>query len=242
MRKLLTLLTFASALYADGTIAHLAVGGPWNTTFILANTTSFAEDVTVLFWDDGGNALTLPVVNLGPYPGFSVHLPPRGMTTVETNGDPNGAILQGSATVTGRSVSGTSIFHQSIQGYPDFEAAVPISTLVQRLVLPFDNSNNYVTGIALVDPNHENLVVSMTIRDANGTIITNTYVPRVYHQSFVLPDSYPETANIAGTVEFVAYQPTDSGFVATAGISGIALRFNPTGPFTTLEALYAGNY
>jgi len=79
----------------------------------------------------------------------------------------------------------------------------------------------------------------VTIRDAFGNIITQTTAPAVAHQAYQMRDVYPETSGIIGTIEFDAF---DSDSNPQPVISAIALRFNPTGPFTTLTPVYAGNY
>lgn len=231
----------ASLLQADGLIAHFAAGGQWDTKFIIANTSSFSETATVWFLDNAGNSLSLPILGLGMTPGVQFNLPPMGIGMFETDSG-GGSLLQGYATVVGRSVSGSAIFTQRIDGYPDFEAAVPVSSGVQRIVLPFDNTTGYFTGIALVNTDRQNVLVRLIIRDGLGTIVTDSFATRVTHQAFLLKDSFPETANMAGTVEFDAYTPTDNGSVPASAITAILLRFNPTGPFTTLTAAYAGNF
>jgi hypothetical protein len=235
-------LASTSLLRADGLIAHFAAGGQWGTKFIVVNASRFSETATVWFWDDAGNSLSLPVVGIGPTPGVQFSLPPMGVGSFETDNVPSGTVFQGYATVVGRSVSGSAIFRQRIDGYPDFESAVPVSLGVQRVVLPFDNTTGYFTGIALVNTDRQNVLVRLIIRDASGTIVTNSFATRLTHQAFLLKDSFPETANMVGTVEFDAYTATDSGSVPASAITAILLRFNPTGPFTTLTAAYAGNY
>jgi len=81
----------------------------------------------------------------------------------------------------------------------------------------------------------------MLVRDESGTVITNTRPPNVPHQSFVLKDAFPETTGLRGTIEFVAFSNGD-GTPPIATISAIAILANPTGPYTTLTPVYAGNF
>src|SRR5215469_13600654 len=66
-RKLILFVVAAgSAAWAQqtpvGAMAQLAAGGgQWTTTFTLINTGTAAADITLNFFDDNGNALTLPV-------------------------------------------------------------------------------------------------------------------------------------------------------------------------------------
>jgi hypothetical protein len=230
---LLFLLT-ANLLRADGLIAHIAAGYGWDTTITVVNTTSFSQPTTVWFWDDSGSAMTLNVTGLGPSPGFMFTLPPNGMGIAEVTG-PADTVKQGYATVVGKTAVGNAIFTWNTN--PNYEASVPISPLVQKIVFPFDNSNGFSMGIALVNT-VENFV-HVTIRGQDGHIIKQTVAPIVKHQSYQMRDVYPETDGIAGTIEFDAL---DSDSQPQAVISAIALRFNPSGPFTTLTPVYAGNF
>jgi hypothetical protein len=225
-----------TVLRADGVITHLAAGQGWSTTITVVNTTSFAEPVTVWFWADDGSALTLNVTGLGAYPGVSFQLSPNGMGIAEVTGDPN-QVQQGYATVVGRTVSGNAIFRWHVAGNPDFEASVPITATVEKIVFPFDNSNGFYMGIALVTTAEWRPHV--TIRDASGNTITQTSAPAVAHRAYLMRDVYPETDGIVGTIEFDAF---DSDSNPQPVIMAIALRFNPTGPFTTLMPAYAGNF
>ena len=236
MRAVVLALLALSVLRADGVIAHLAAGEGWTTTITVVNTTSFAEPVTVWFWADDGSALTLNVTGLGAAPGFSFQLPPNGIGIASVTGDPT-RVQQGYATVVGRTVSGNAIFRWQVAGNPDFEASVPITATVEKSVFPFDNSNGFYMGIALVTTAEWRPRV--TIRDASGNIITQTSAPAVAHQAYLMRDVYPETVGIVGTIEFDAF---DSDSNPQPVITAIALRFNPTGPFTTLTPVYAGNF
>jgi len=226
-------------LCADGLIAHIAVGGGWKTTITLVNTTSFAQPTTVYFWDNSG-PLTLNVTGLGPSPGFMFNLPANGSGVAEMTGDPS-TTQEGYATVVGQVVAGNTVFTYSVRGYPDFEASVPIVPAVEKIILSFDNGLGYATGIALANANTDESFMQMAIRDESGTVITNTRPANVSHQAFVLKDAYPETAGLRGTIEIVAFSDGD-GTPPIATISAIAIRANPTGPYTTLTPAYAGNF
>lgn len=229
----------AGQICADGLISHIAVGGGWTTTITLVNTTSLSQPTTVWFFDNNG-PLTLNVTGLGAYTGFKFNLPANGGGVAVMTGDPSTTQV-GYATVVGQVVAGNSIFTYSVQGYPDFEASVPIVPAVEKIILSFDNALGYVTGIALANQNIDSSFIQMLIRDESGNVVTNTRPPNEPHQSFVLKDAYPETAGMRGTIEFVAFSDGD-GTPPIATISAIAIRANPTGPYTTLTPAYAGNF
>ncbi len=239
MKAVMLFLFGLTVLHADGVIAHIAAGDGWTTTVTVVNTSSFAEPVTVWFWGNDGSPLTLNIIGLGAYPGCSFQLPPNGVGSAQVTG-PLDQVQQGYATVVGRTVGGNAIFRWQVAGKPDFESSVPITPSVQELVLPFDNTNGFYMGVAVVNTSIDTSFVQMVIRDVAGNVISTPHFANVPHQSFLLKDLYPETDGIVGTIKFVAFSDGD-GTPPIATISAIALRFNPTGPFTTLTPAYAGN-
>jgi len=59
-------------------------------------------------------------------------------------------------------------------------------------------------------------------------------VPALGHAAFSLKDQFPQTSNTYGTVQLTAAAGLPDG------IAVVGLRFNPTGPFTTVPAVVAG--
>ena len=51
----------ATGMAAAGSMAQIVSGGQWNTTITLVNTGTTPAEVVLNFFDDNGNALTLPV-------------------------------------------------------------------------------------------------------------------------------------------------------------------------------------
>lgn len=76
----------------------------------------------------------------------------------------------------------------------------------------------------------------MTFRDENGNILQSTglVLPPMNHTAFLLADQYPVTAGIRGTVEF---QLNNAATENNGAVFGLGLRFNPTGPFTSIQPI-----
>jgi hypothetical protein len=146
----------------------------------------------------------MKAVILSLYPDFSFQLPPNGAGITQVIGAPD-KVQEGYATVVGRTVGGNAVFRWQVQGNADFEASVPITTAVEKLVFPFDNSNGYYMGIALVNTNVDGSFVDLAIRDLAGNVISTHRAFNTAHQSYLLKDVYPETRGIAGTIEFAAF-------------------------------------
>ena len=54
----------ASGSGGGGSMAHIASGGGWRSIFSVVNTGATAADITLSFFDDGGNPLSLPLTFL----------------------------------------------------------------------------------------------------------------------------------------------------------------------------------
>ena len=232
-----------------GSMAHLAAEENWTTTFTLVNKTSAAPTARLNFSGDaldptGNGPLLLPLMfpQLAVVPGsllaasFDQTLAANASLIVTTEGPQTPPVLVGSAQLkaTG-AIDGFAIFHQTVTTQ---EAVVPLETRnASSYLLPFDNTDSLVLGVAVENVSAQNAIIPVVIRDDSGHIISTqrTSISLVGngHSSFVLSDStsgFPETANIRGTVEF----DTPAG----GQISVLGLRFTPpNNALTTIPAL-----
>jgi hypothetical protein len=213
-------------------LSQLVDGGGWNTTFVLANMDTVPVAITLRFWKEDGSQMRLLFEGVigGASDTLAATIGVGGTLTLITQGV-DAVATQGWAELTSPGkIGGLAVFRQRVPGRPDQEAAVPITTSVSRFVLPFDNTQGFVTSMALINTNGTRVVsVSVVIRDETGTqIATDALVldPR-RHASFTLPDRFPVVANRRGVAEFSS---------TTADLSGLGLRFDPGGAFTSFPA------
>jgi hypothetical protein len=220
---------------SGGSMAQLAVGGPWKTTFVLENSSSGPAQVRLNFFDNNGNALPLPL----NFPQSLSSNPVVTSTLDRTLGA--GAALtivsSGSAsqpTQTGWtqlvSDSGVSAFAicGTTSGSGDEQAVVPLETRNSAsYILWFDNTGATVVGVALANVTKQPVSVDATIRDENGLVIGTGMIslPVQGHDSFELPSRLAQTAQRRGTVEFHT--------AAGGQISVLGLWFNSLA-FTTI--------
>jgi hypothetical protein len=222
-----------------GSIAHIATGNGWQTTFVLVNTGSSTAQVNLKFFADvTGNPLSLPIsfpqVGSAVTTASSVNQTlTAGATLLVQSAAPlsNPTPTTGSAQLaTSGNVSGFVIFRYNPNGQ---EAVVPLeSRTANGFILAFDNTNGTATGIALNSVSAQSVSVPVIVRDdTGGQIATDTLALAANgHFSFTLvTDKYPLTANSRGTIEF----DTPSG--AQIGALGIRIPIGHT--FTTLPAL-----
>jgi hypothetical protein len=222
-----------------GSIAHLATGNGWQTTFVLVNSGTNAAQVNLNFFADvTGAPLSLPVSF--PQVGSAVSTVSSvtqtlaaGATLLVQSAAPlsNPAPTTGSAQLTtSGNVSGFVIFRYNPNGQ---EAVVPLeSRTANGYLIAFDNTAGTATGIALNSISSQTVNVPVVVRDdAGNQIATDTLnLAANGHLAFTLAtDKYPMTANIRGTIEF------DTPAGGQIGALGIRIPVGHT--FTTLPAL-----
>ncbi|HTM14238.1 MAG TPA: putative Ig domain-containing protein [Bryobacteraceae bacterium] len=234
---LTTIPALANIGTGGGSIAHLASGDGWQTTFVLVNTGTSAASATLNFFaDQTGTPLTLPLSLPQSGDGTTMAVPSytaqlaAGATSVIVSAGAS-QLLTGSAqlSTTGH-VSGYVIFRHN-----DQEAVVPLeSRNASAYVIAFDNTKGTATGIALNAVSMEQVSIPVTVRNDKGaTIATDTITLATNgHYAFTLgTDKYPAAATIRGTIEF------DTPPGAQIGALGIRIPAVAAHTYTTLPAL-----
>jgi hypothetical protein len=210
-------------------LAHIADGDQWTTTFTLVNLDTVPASYTLNFYADDGSPLTLGIAGIGAVSVTSGVLPVNGSKVLQTTGGPG--LRQGWAHLdTVQNVVAQAIFKSHVAGRADYEAAVPIDRGSPSIVIAFDNSGGYFTGVAIANSDSAfQANVTVTFRDPQGVQIgSGTFALQISgHIALLLNQTYPFTEGLTGTVEFTS----DNG-----SIVGLGLRFNPTGPFTSTTA------
>jgi len=218
-----------------GSIAHIASGNGWTTTFVLVNTGTSGAAVNLNFFADNGSPLSLPIsypqqgsavtqatsVNTGMGVGSTL--------IVQTTGVDSSPLLIGSAQLSVQgNVGGFVIF-----GYENGnEAVVPLQTgNAGGYIIPFDNTAGTGTGVAVNNVSSQAANVAVIFRDSTGAQIGTGTIPLAAngHSAIVLQNQFPVTANMQGTVEF------DAPIGVQIGALGIRTPIAHT--FTTLPAL-----
>ncbi len=238
-----TRLAPSPAVYA---IPQVADGGPssagkFRTSITVTNNDTVPAIVTLKFFkSDPSTRATVPwfpqIENNEKID--NVTIPVNASWTVQTAGAPD-AISSGWAEVAcstcvgnSKGVSGLAVFRQLQPDGRIQEAAVPInSVLMQRNLLPFDNTNGFVTSMAVVNLSAtETARVRVAFRDALGRLLRVDKlkdIPPRGHFAFELANEFPSVQGLRGTADFWILEGT---------ISVLGLRFSPTGAFTSFEA------
>lgn len=217
------LLGLLPALAEVQVIPQVADGGGWSTTIVLSNKTAAAQNVTLNFYRGiDANGTTSPwtpafienvsLPNLTLAAGSSVFLHTPG----------TGPLSQGWGELNAPAgVSGYAIFTSLGQ-----DATAPAVSPASRILVPFDNTSDLVTALAVANPNASAAAIQVNIKTSDGAVTTGALpqMPAKGHWAFVLPDLFPATRGKRGLAEF---------YVSSGSFSIIALRFNPTSAFTS---------
>jgi hypothetical protein len=225
-------------LARSGVLSHIAAGGSWVTSITLVTTYSAAVPVRVIFHNDDGSPLNLPVTvtQQGSAQSFTATtldsvLGPNTTLIVETGAAPS-AVVGWAEVLSGGPVSGYATFRFVPASGPSSEGAAPLQTQAPSIIVfPFDNTSGYVTGMAFANLSPTPVDVAVTVWDENGVQIgSQTFtVAAAGHTSFAVPAQIALTAGRRGIVRFQS-----SG---SSGIAGLGLRFTPFGTFTSVPVL-----
>jgi hypothetical protein len=227
-----TLPVFANVTAGGGSMAQVASGGGWQTTFTLVNTGTSAAQVQLSFFDNNGIALSLPLTFVQSGAAMTASTLSQAIAggaslAILTQASSADASVVGSAQLTtSGTVTGFAIFRYNPTGQ---EAVVPLETRdASAYVLAFDNTNGLATGLALANVSNQAANVPVVLRDDTGANLGTAAINLAArgHTSFMLTGNYASVANKRGTVEFDASAGTQ--------ISVLGLRATPTGAVTTI--------
>ena len=228
-------------------VPQLVDGTGWQTTFTLINGLDGPTAGMLRFFDSAGSPMTMPVrVGASVQNVASIGLVARGkgIAVVETTGE-SPQLKQGYATFTYEDTPGTGRsmlvnFRQRVPGRPDYEAAATaISGLTNKYGMSFDNTSGFSTAIAIV--NTDSIVGDYLIAfyDESGSRISTSVIGLngSQHAAVSLPARFPDTAGRRGFFEVSRIPPSAGGAARLSNAAVVALRFNPTGPFSIVPAM-----
>ena len=211
-------------------IPHIADGGGWQTTIVLTNKTVGPISATFTFYQEtSGGATQSWNLPFAETLGQSVQVAAGATVFFHTLGTSPATSVGWAQLITFAGIEAYAIFTARTPGRADQDGTAPGGSGAQRILMPFDNTDGCLMGVALANPSNGSITVSVNIKIETGAISqTSITIPAQGHVSFVLSDQIPATAGHRGLAEF--YSPAVR---ASNLLSAIALRFNPTGAFTS---------
>ncbi len=217
-------LDFTSALR----VAHVVDAAGFVTQFAIANLETTAVNFQFKFWGDSGNVMNFPILN-GTPGSLAGTLAPGATVFAQTAGT-SSPLAQGWAEVasSGRVSVLANYFRTGVPSNADSEASVLGTRSGNSIQLPFDNTQGFITGVALSNTNaFQTLVITVTASAEAGAPSTSTTIslPPHGHTSFLLTSQLAATAGQRGSLRFTANSPD---------IAAVGLRFGPRNSFTSL--------
>jgi sugar lactone lactonase YvrE len=221
----------ASKMSRAGSFAQIASGGGWKTTLTLVNLSGTPVTAHVIFYSDAGTMTAVPLVlpdgSRAMNSVADLTIPPRGSAVIESEGATAFVNVGWADVEASGPLSGYTIFRERISGVPDSEGTAPLETAsASSIVFSYDNTGGFQTGVALVNLSASDCTCTALFRDENGNQIGSSQFTLVGsgHTSFFVNSQFIATANRRGIIEF----QNPSG-----GITGVGLRFSPSGSFTS---------
>lgn len=216
---------------------HVAIGGVWSSEMTLVNLDPDDDAAfTLRFYKPDGSAWLVTIPGLGTDSQFDIVLPPDGSAVYKPDW-PGVDIETGSAVIDqpeDAQVAGHIIFSDLTEGRPPFESVVPLSPDSEfYLSMPFDNTTNNVSCIAIANPTASLLAYSLEFSNNDDELIdifTGGALDPHAQTSFCLPSQFPETAGERGLIRITG----SSNF-----LSALGFRFNTSGAFATMFPMVA---
>jgi uncharacterized protein (TIGR03118 family) len=225
----------ASTTTRIGSFAQLASGGGWKTTMALINLSASTVNAQINLYADNGNPLSLPLTfpefaaGTALAPSIGLTLSPNDSIVIQSNAS-TPAIGMGWADVQATGpLSGYLIFSEST-GALTTEGTAPLdSRLSTSLVLPYDNTNGYQTGVALANQASTSQRITVTVFDQSGAQLTSSQMtlPGSGHAAFFTGSQFTQSGNQLGVIQFQS----------SGGLTGVGLRFSPSGSFTSIPII-----
>jgi len=218
-------------------LPHIAVGGGFVMGFYVLNNSSDPSPFRIAFYDDRGNALSLPIAGSAPASTLSETLGPSGARYYEA-GTFDGSYASGWGAITaGPSITISAILRRRGSDGSYYEAAIPATPGYNDFQIPFDattfapNGAQIFTGFAVANVDATTATtVTCTARDASGNVIPNAVTtPPLNGYGHWADYDFPRLIGLRGTLD--CHSATKAG--------ALALRFIGTNSMSSLPVVTA---
>src|ERR1019366_7780770 len=205
----LTIISATGPLSRYGVFSQVAAGGGWDTTIWLVNRSSAPVPTRLVFHGDDGTSLSLPLTVTQP--GVSQQVTASIVDQVIA---PNTTLVVATGALASNVEGWADVLSNgALSGFAVFRyggtsaASVPLQSQIDvSFSLPFDNTDGYSTGVAIVNLSGSPANLTAVVWDENGTVVTQSVALTKTdsagngHDSFMLPDRLPVTAGKRGQI------------------------------------------
>jgi hypothetical protein len=218
------------------TLAQVASGGGWKTAITLVNPSAALTNARVNFFANDGSPLVLPITF--PLSGSSattsstdVTIDAHASVVVQSESLAPDLLVGWAEIAATGPLSGYSIFRYRAPARGDSEGTVLLETdVLTNLVIPYDNTNGYRTGVALTNILPVPATVRMTVADQTGSPLSSSQIELApfEHAAFFVTERFSQAADQLGTIQIEN---------PAGGLTGMGLRFSPSGAFTSVPII-----
>jgi hypothetical protein len=221
-------------------LPHIAYGAGWRTQFVVANTSGAPADVTLYYFGDDGNPLSVPFSGVS-YTSTAFTIPANGMQEIEpdwqtaTNSEGWVGVVYSNA---GVKIQGVFLWNNPAGPANVFtEAAVPIVNQsgpacviplpgTASYTMPFDETGGSFSGYGFANTTASAATMSLTFYNQNGSAIAqySQSLPAFGHVSLLLKNVVPQIEGQMGTM-----------VLSGQGVVQLGFRFTPYYTFTTWQ-------
>jgi hypothetical protein len=221
-------------------LPHIAYGGGWRTQLVVGNISSTPADVTLYYYGDNGNPLSVPFAGVSST-STALTIPANGQQVIEPDWQTS-ATAEGWVGLVysnpGVKIQGVFLWNNPAGPANVFtEAAVPIinqagpACLIPvpgstSYTLPFDEAGGDFSGYGYANTTDSPVTMSLTFYDPNGNVL-GQYSQQLLafaHVSFLLKNQVPSLEGQTGTV-----------VLSGQGVVQMGFRFTPYYTFTTWQ-------
>lgn len=207
-------------------VPSILVGGEWETSIVLVNSSTTPTAFQESFVDGSGKPVTLSIQSDSPTTGVTASaiqgaLAAGSSLTLDLAPSNGGSLQEAWSLLSyeGGAIEGYAILRREAAGNAfSFEATLPLShTQDVSTYMPFDNRQDFRSQLTLVNPVSDNSVqVRLTYLNPQGEVvlIDSLVLNPLQQITLVLPDTYPDLANKNGTVLIQA----DTDRLSVAGL------------------------
>jgi len=224
----------------SGVLPQIADGGGFTTVFIITNPTGATITCRMTFWEDNGNSLPLSLNGAKTASSYVVVVPGHSTQFLSTPGA--GASVTGWGLAENIAQLGViAAFRLQVSNLPESEATVEAIPGTAGFAMAFDESPGFDTGFALANVSaFDTVIENLYFYDTTGALIyndsTRTLGPHE-HESFLFSSRYgAQLAGKRGTVRLY-YGTQSTPAHGAVGLTGLGLRVNPGGTFTSLPTV-----